>query len=836
MWPADVRPYFGDGDECHMAFHFPLMPRIYMALRQEDRLPITDIMAQTPEIPANCQWGLFLRNHDELTLEMVTDDERDYMYLAYSSDPRMRINVGIRRRLAPLVDNNRRRIELLNSLLFSFPGTPILYYGDEIGMGDNIYLGDRNGVRTPMQWNSDRNAGFSKAVPARLYFPVIMDPIWGYQAINVEAQQSDPSSLLHWTRNMIALRKLFQVFGRGTLEFLHPENRKVLAYVRNYDGTDGHSETVLCVANLSRFAQPVSLDLSRFAGRQPVEMLGYVPFPVVTDQPYLLTLAPYSFFWLELQESAGTSVTMHPDKPVAPIELTTDQTPSPSFSDQEMSMLQSALPGYLASQRWFGGKSLGIFSIAFVLSEAIDDTNATLHLLEVTHQDGTTSRYQLLLAIAEGAALESLSATSPQSVILQFDRKGVPAGFYEATADPTVRSALLRMILAGSARTNSGSDLVAASAVTDDQETLLHSPSRVGSAEQSNTSILYGDRAILKLFRHVSAGQNPDVEVVRFLTNVAGFSNIPAYLGDLHLRSDGTTIAFLQAFAKNQGDGWAWTLEQLDSFYAAVSGTNGNEAAVRELAGGYRDAADLLGRRTAEMHLALATPTGDPAFQTEPLLAQDLIQLRESIQMQAQKVMDALQSRLDDLPQNAAPIAAELLRNRERLYELLRTDDDEATHYGLRQRIHGDYHLGQLLRTEDDFMIVDFEGEPARPLEERRKKQSPQKDVAGMLRSFSYAVHTAFERSLQTQSDQKEKLQAATALWEKEVAAAFLKAYRETASHREDLLPPASLAEKLLQMFLLEKTLYEVMYELNNRPAWLRIPLQGLLTQIGHQT
>ena len=298
---ADVRPYFGDGDECHMAFHFPLMPRIYMALRQEDRLPITDIMAQTPDIPPMCQWGLFLRNHDELTLEMVTNDERDYMYLAYSADPRMRINIGIRRRLAPLLDNNRRRIELLNSLLLSFPGTPIIYYGDEIGMGDNIYLGDRNGVRTPMQWNSDRNAGFSKAVPARLYFPVIMDPIWGYQAINVEAQQSDPSSLLHWTRNMINLRKLFQVFGRGSLEFLHPENRKVLAYIRCYQAPDGHSETVLCVANLSRFAQPATLDLSKFAGMQPVEMLGYIPFPPIDNTSYALTLAPYSFFWLELQ-------------------------------------------------------------------------------------------------------------------------------------------------------------------------------------------------------------------------------------------------------------------------------------------------------------------------------------------------------------------------------------------------------------------------------------------------------------------------------------------------------------------------------------------------------
>jgi maltose alpha-D-glucosyltransferase/alpha-amylase len=380
QWPPDVLPYFGDGDECHMAFHFPLMPRIYMALRQEDRLPITDIMAQTPDIPESCQWGLFLRNHDELTLEMVTDDERDYMYLAYSADPRMRINVGIRRRLAPLVDNNRRRIELLNSLLLSFPGTPILYYGDEIGMGDNIYLGDRNGVRTPMQWNSDRNAGFSKAVPAKLYFPVIMDPIWGYQAINVEAQQSDPSSLLHWSRNMIALRKLFQVFGRGTLEFLEPDNRKILAYVRRFADRDGdgnhvrgQGETVLCVANLSRFAQPVSLDVAEFDGMLPVEMLGYVPFPQITKAPYALSLAPYSFLWLELQpapEKAETPV-VEVESAVAGLQKLdllgkapgSESNISSVLTGPGLNLLQQLLPTYLQRQRWFGAKTRTITTV-----------------------------------------------------------------------------------------------------------------------------------------------------------------------------------------------------------------------------------------------------------------------------------------------------------------------------------------------------------------------------------------------------------------------------------------------------------------------------------------
>ena len=298
--PADVRAYFGDGDQCHMAYHFPVMPRIFMALHLEDRQPITDVMEQTPPIPDSCQWALFLRNHDELTLEMVTSDERDYMYLAYSMDPQARLNLGIRRRLAPLVGNSRPRIELLVGLLFSFPGTPIIYYGDEIGMGDNLYLGDRNGVRTPMQWTGDRNAGFSRADPARLYSPVVMDPVYGYPAVNVEAQESDAASLLYWMRNMIRLRKLFKVFGRGTMEFLSPANRKVLAYLRRY-----REGVILCVANLSRTVQPAELDLSAFAGLTPVEMLGYTEFPTIGTLPYFLTLGPYGFYWFELERSGN---------------------------------------------------------------------------------------------------------------------------------------------------------------------------------------------------------------------------------------------------------------------------------------------------------------------------------------------------------------------------------------------------------------------------------------------------------------------------------------------------------------------------------------------------
>ncbi len=472
QWPADVRPYFGDGDECHMAFHFPLMPRIYMALRQEDRLPITDIMAQTPPIPDNCQWGLFLRNHDELTLEMVTDDERDYMYFAYSADPRMRVNVGIRRRLAPLVDNNRRRIELLNSLLLSFPGTPILYYGDEIGMGDNIYLGDRNGVRTPMQWTSDRNAGFSKCDPARLYFPVIMDPIYGYQVVNVEAQLSDQSSLLHWTRNMIALRKLFQVFGRGTLTFLNPANRKILAYLRDLDRGDGTSETVLCVANLSRFAQPVSLDLAEYAGMEPVEMLGYVPFPTITEAPYSLTLAPYSFLWLELQPA---NVTPEPlslaqlEAAEAPAEIAPDEAVALDVLRQGwqgllathcLDVLEGALPGWLARQRWFGGKSRTIQSVRVLdwvelpLAEAADGAHDSagksippaLFFIEIAYAGSPADVYQVPLAFSVGAEAEEVATGYPQSVLATLAFPMGPAVLHDATIQEKVRQGLLRLI------------------------------------------------------------------------------------------------------------------------------------------------------------------------------------------------------------------------------------------------------------------------------------------------------------------------------------------------------------------------------------------------------
>jgi maltose alpha-D-glucosyltransferase / alpha-amylase len=850
QWPTDVRPYFGDGDECHMAFHFPLMPRIYMALRQEDRLPITDIMAQTPTIPDNCQWGLFLRNHDELTLEMVTADERDYMYLAYSADPRMRINVGIRRRLAPLVDNNRRRIELLNSLLLSFPGTPIMYYGDEIGMGDNIYLGDRNGVRTPMQWNSDRNAGFSTAVPARLYFPVITDPIWGYQSINVEAQQSDQSSLLHWTRNMIALRKLFHVFGRGTQEFLNPENRKILAYIRRYDDIDsGNSETILCVANLSRFSQPVSLDLSQFSGMIPVEMLGYVTFPAITAQPYPLTLAPYSFLWLELQPAPEVSAPVHiaEDEPV--LNLLSEGVEG-LLASPGLELLQQLLMTYLPRQRWFGAKSRTIKKIEVVDTALLAGLNAALIFLQLTYDDDGTGNYQLPIAISVGETAEAIRATDPAIIIAVVTTPAGPAILHDALSREDVRQAILALI-ESSAELSTCNGILAGHCSNAFTEIRGDAPlpARTGSAEQSNTSILYDAKLIMKLFRRLQPGENPDTEIGRFLTETAHFSRIAPFLGDITLKSkdgEATTVAMLQGLVENEGDGWQWTLDELSHYYDSVAtlpppqdfgaspgflSEQDSPTLAREHAGLYLDAAALLGRRTAEMHVALATPTDDQAFIAEHFTIDDLTADAKRIDAQISLSLEALKRGMSQLTEIVADSAALVLSRRIELLARVRAIAAVVpADAGQRIRVHGDYHLGQVLRSRGDYVILDFEGEPAKTLAARRGKQSPLKDVAGMLRSFSYASYAGLNSFAQRRPDDAKNLEPWARLWQNAVSTEFVRAYRLVIDAADPkLIPQPAEAQLLLNAYLLEKALYELLYELDNRPAWVRIPLAGIL-------
>jgi maltose alpha-D-glucosyltransferase/alpha-amylase len=856
QWPADVRPYFGDGDECHMAFHFPLMPRMFMAIQQEDRHPITEILRQTPDIPESCQWGLFLRNHDELTLEMVTDEERDYMYQSYAADPRMRINVGIRRRLAPLVENGRRRIELLNSLLFSFPGTPVIYYGDEIGMGDNIYLGDRNGVRTPMQWTGDRNGGFSRADPARLYAPLIMDPVYGYQAINVEAQERSPFSLLNWMRRLIALRKQFKVFGRGTIEFLPTPNRKILTYVRKHE-----DEQILCVANLSRTVQPVELNLSRFKGMTPVEMLSLTEFPRIGDLPYFLTLPAYNFYWFRLQVAPSPITAQRLAETTATADEVKEHLPAffmgvawDTLLDGNVRTLieRESLVPFLQRQRWFGGKARAVRAARFfdwgLIRRGPDPIFATI--VEVDYEDGGRERYLVPLTIVAGAEATALLAATPQAALARVTgaRKGL---IVDCTADDRSAQAVLEMFDGEAAvRTRRGVVRPRRTSAYPDLRGAGALPLRRLGAEQSNTSLVFGHRLVVKLLRRIETGPNPDVEIGEHLTTHTAFRRAPQVAGWLEYEAAGDPPAHLavaQQFVPSQADGWSHALAQVGRFYdeteqraATLPEASANRhlfelageptpQVICDLTGAYIDSAAVLGRRTAELHLALSSDTRTESFAPEPFTTDDVSRLLADAAGQVEKAR-ALLADGASLPAEVSAPARDIIERAGRklhaLHDAHAARPIEFT--ASRTRVHGDYHLGQVLWSESDFYILDFEGEPARPLETRRQKESPLKDVAGMLRSFSYAAHAALvTHNLGTWSD-VERLEPWARIWERWAGASFLKGYLAAAGHAPFLPVDPAQRAMLLDLFLLDKALYELNYELNNRPDWVRIPLKGL--------
>src|SRR5918994_151365 len=461
QWPEDAVSYFGDGDECNMAFHFPLMPRMFMALRMEDRFPVIDILEQTPPIPETSQWVLFLRNHDELTLEMVSDEERDYMYRVYAQDPQARINLGIRRRLAPLLRNDRRVIEVINGLLFSLPGTPVIYYGDEIGMGDNIYLGDRNGVRTPMQWSADRNAGFSRANPQRLYLPVIIDPEHHYETVNVDAHQQNPASLLWWMKRLVLLRKNYQAFGRGSIEFLLPENRKVLVFVRRLG-----DEIILIVANLSRFVNFVELDLSAYKGMVPVELFGHTRFPSIGELPYFLTLGPHAFYWFKLEQTRASEARAGVEG-FEPPTFEVEGSWEAVLEGRPRTMLERTLPAYLLTCRWFGGKAQQIRSVKNVDIIQFPVQTATTYLTtwSVEYIGGTPETYLLPLAFATGGRAFELRQSVPQGLIAQLKLKeeaGETEGIlYDAVHEPNFLKSLLAAVARGRRYKDGAAEMVA---------------------------------------------------------------------------------------------------------------------------------------------------------------------------------------------------------------------------------------------------------------------------------------------------------------------------------------------------------------------------------------
>ena len=830
QWPEDTQNYFGDGDECHMAFHFPLMPRMYMAIAQEDRFPITDILRQTPAIPENCQWAIFLRNHDELTLEMVTDDERDYLWNTYASDKRARINLGIRRRLAPLLERDRRRIELMNSLLLTMPGTPVMYYGDEIGMGDNIHLGDRDGVRTPMQWSMDRSGGFSKADPASLVLPPIMDPLYGFQSINVEAQARDPHSLLNWTRRMLAVRKRYKAFGRGTLKFLYPGNRKVLAYLREMDG-----ESVLCVANMSRTLQAVELDLIAFDTYVPVEITGGTSFPPVGQLPYLLTIPPYGFYAFQLCADANM-----PDWHMQAVEPMPDyQTlvlggplvDGPVMAHHREVIQRDVLPGYIGTRRWFGEKHRGIAKTRITHSAPWPDKGDDLIIaqVEITLKDGSVESYSLPLGIAWE---DENPPPRVQAPALARVRRGRRVGFL---TDGFVLDAFASGLLTGlrhgtelalgqggSIRFEAGEGFATTEFPRDIQSRWL-------SGEQSNSSMIVRDAGMLKLFRHVSAGVNPEAEMGRHLT-AAGYQHSPPLLGEVvHVLPDGSraTLAVLQRYVRNQGDAWRWTLDTLQRSYSELRQKD-DDSARSEALSGYDNFARAVGTRLGELHAVLAQPSDDPAFAPEPAGDQARQQWIASITDQFDRAMASAQrAELDD---------AELIADRDALLGMGDTlrqrigDLAQSANGALLTRAHGDFHLGQILVVQGDAWLIDFEGEPARPLQERRMKVSALRDVAGFLRSLDYAAAVAWrgEEGSPPLADD-DAYRAYLDAFAQRASKVFLEAYTQVLAQAPTRWITADALPALLELFLLEKTAYEINYESANRPTWLQVPLRGLL-------
>jgi len=821
QWPEDVQVYFGNGDECHMAFHFPLMPRMYMAIAQEDRFPITDIMRQTPDIPANCQWAIFLRNHDELTLEMVTDKERDYLWQVYASDSRARLNLGIRRRLAPLLERDRRRIELMKSLLLTMPGTPVIYYGDEIGMGDNVHLGDRDGVRTPMQWSSDRNGGFSRADPATLVLPAIMDPLYGYEALNVEAQWRDPHSLLNWFRRMLVVRRQHKAFGRGTIRFLHPQNRKVLPYLRQYE-----NETILCVANVSRTAQAVELDLSEFSGRTPIELSGNSAFPMIGQLTYLLTLPPYGFYWFllstEAQQPGWSTSTSGPIVEYHTFVLRQnieEVAREPAFSI----LKREVLPAYIPPRRWFQNKNRKISAVEVPLATALPEAPEILYTEADVRVGDVSSRYALPLSIAwEGDA----SAPFEIPLALARVRKGRRVGHLtDAFANPAFAHALIENMRRRT-RTPVGEATLQFDATARLDELGLDSKEAIEwpGAEQSNSTLVIGRKAVLKLLRRLSVGVHPEVEMTRYLTEKE-FSATPPLLGELSridAKGARATVAILQGFVINQGDGWSWTLDHLDRLVdeGATPYAGDSEPHFES----YSAFARAIGKRLGEMHRVLAGPTEDPAFAPETLSEEGAKVVAKRAQQEFERALDAAGSassadnRVQDLARSLKQRRTMVLSQIEKLAR--KAKGTFVT------RIHGDMHLGQVLVAGGDIALIDFEGEPSKPLAERRAKMNPLRDLAGMIRSFDYAAATIERSPKQAEGGEgSTRAKALFARFRLLAEIALLEGYREGTGRvlKEEEFD-------LLRLFMMEKASFEIAYEAANRPDWIVTPLLGLVS------
>ncbi|NMC32125.1 MAG: maltose alpha-D-glucosyltransferase [Veillonellaceae bacterium] len=844
-WPEDVIQYFGKDDECHMAFHFPLMPRIYLSVGMENAWPVMDAVVKTPVTSKNSQWALFLRNHDELTMEMLTEEERDFFVKLYAPDPRSRINLGIRRRLSPLLNGNRRKLELLNALLLSLPGSPVIYYGDEIGMGDNIYLGDRNGVRTPMQWTSDRNAGFSQASPQKLALPVITDPQYHYESVNVEALEQNPNSFLWWMRRIISLRNRFTAFGRGPISFPNSNNDKVLSYVRSLD-----QEIILVVANVSRFVQHVQLDLSAWSGLVPREIMGRSLFPAIGNEPYSLSLGPHSFYWFTLEKKQLRGMPL-----CDPQELLTGIVPEFEVTDLEELLtpavwqkLSARLPSFLAALPL---QPVGCnVRVANIVDGFLIPTNR--HVLYVVRVE-TASVAALHITII--LALYNRISDQPARLLAQVHVNGISYKLADATFDQAWHAWLYEFCLSprrlsgrlGSLNSSRFSAFVRPNAPAQ---------SETVNADHNHLSLVFRPAHVVKLFRQLDEGPHPEKELGRFLWEKTDFTKLPgvqAAIDYLGANQVPCTLSVMHTYIPHRSDGLQYTKDTLLPFFesALFAGKNLETLVppalspfrlalappgehTRAAIGPMMDTAARIGQITHDLHAALASEPDDAVFAPERYTLYYQKQISHSVLRLLDFTFLQLQESQASLDPTLRKKADSLQRRKVQLTALF----GALTHKLFRTyriREHGDYHLGQLLVDEQsDLWVIDFEGQPARPLSERRIKRSPLRDVASMLWSFYSCVHSMASNPVFTTlpGTDPAQLSRIADVWCRWVSSAFLRSYFNAA---HDLQPshPLSLhrvhdAALMLDCFCLEYGLDRLSREITQNGVPSEISLSGL--------
>ena len=840
MWPEDSASYFGEGDECHMNYHFPLMPRMYMSVKLEDRHPITDIFDQTPEIPPNCQWATFLRNHDELTLEMVTEEERDFMNNVYAEDKTARINVGIRRRLAPLMDNDIDKIKLLNVLLMSLPGTPVLYYGDEIGMGDNYYLKDRDGVRTPMQWSSNENAGFSDANPHSLYLPVIRDTEYSYRWVNVKRQQQNPNSLLNWTKRLLAKRKSFQVFGRGDIHWIKPENGRILAFVRQYN-----EERVVVVINLSRHPQSAQLDLSDFEGSKVREVFGRTFFNEVGRDLYQVTLAGYGYYWLQMEAAIRSG---EDRRDLTSTNLVTGEL-THFFSKGNLRALEkTVLPAYLHSASWVGARADQLEQITIL--DYRMQTNGQRHfgwlLLELAYLEGLPELVQLPLAFHNFREEVDYAAREEVLGLMEVDGKKIV--LIDALYDEEYRRGLVAGLRDfGELK---GVEFVAHDSMATigaQEANLLHSGTEYTLLQSKDYNI--------KFYRRVDADVVPDLEIKRMLTR-RGYGNAPEVVGTLHFsprKNMEATLAIFEKRFESNGSAWDYVQNNIQRFAEDVITriqqpnqdapvAHPDEVSVTDEVM-YRDMPETiqeilgalfvtkmadLGRTLASYHL-MVKDIGEKNFRKEPLSLHYQRSVYAGLKGDVRASLDLLRAHLPELDEDATGLAEAALAQEEKIHTLLKRvfahkiESDKI-------RIHGDFTLMQVALADEEFIVQNFDGDPDRSYSQRRLRRSPAKDIANLMRSIGYACGLVFaDLSSGLREETADQLEDWLRTANRYLSAEFLTAYRKATAGTRLLPEDERDLEVLIDTFRIEKALQELRYDLNYRPAQAVVPLRGLL-------